>query len=395
MRKSIVATLVVSGLAATFVAVWFFTKPQALAADRRAERGPNRPVPVRTVAVAAEAVPVALNAVGTVEAYQSVALRAEVGGTLQSIHFHEGDQVRAGQLLFRIDAGTQQAEVERALANVARDQAALDEARTQMRRLEPLHAKGYVTQQEYAQAAAQEQAAQATVRAGQAALKSMQLQLGRAHITAPITGHTGAIAIQPGSLVQPGTTPLVSIAQIDRVKVSFTLPEQQFADVQQAFVEGKVPVSVQTGEGQAPVTGHLVFVDNAVDSASGSIRLKAEFPNQDHRLWPGMSVNVLLKPRVLADALTVPVQAVQTGPERKFVYAVSAENKVSSMPVKVRLIQDGIAVIEGVDAGTRVVAEGAQNLRPGSTVIEQTGKGPESGGGKRHGKKGEPGGGRQ
>lgn len=388
MRKSTIVPLVVSGLTVIGLAIWFFTKPQALASDQRQDRRSDRAVPVRTVAIATEAVSVNLSAVGTVEARQSVAVRAEVGGTLKSIHFREGDLVKAGQLLFRIDAGAQQAEVERALANVARDQAALDEARTQVRRLEPLHAKGYVTQQEYAQAAAQERAAQATVRASQAALKTMQLQLDHAGIRAPIPGHTGMISLHPGGLVQPGSTVLVNIAQIDRVNVSFTLPERQFAEVQQAFVKGKVPVSVQTDAGQAPVKGHLVFVDNTVDSASGSIRLKAEFPNGDQRLWPGMSVAVSLKPRVLTDALTVPVQAVQTGPEQKFVYTVGAENKVSTVPIKVALIQDGIAVIDGVGAGTRVVVEGAQNLRPGSAVTEQ--RGQETGAGKRRGGKAGP-----
>jgi RND family efflux transporter MFP subunit len=167
---------------------------------------------------------------------------------------------------------------------------------------------------------------------------------------------------------------LVSITQIDPINVSFTLPERELADLQHALAKGEVPVSAKLDlPGQPAVKGRLVFVDNAVDMASGTIRLKAEFANPDNRLWPGMFVTVALSPRTLTGAITVPVQAVQTGPEKKFLYVIGEDRKVAAQPISVRLIQDGIAVIEGIAAGARIVVEGAQNLRPGSVVSEAKG----------------------
>jgi RND family efflux transporter MFP subunit len=197
--------------------------------------------------------------------------------------------------------------------------------------------------------------------------------VARSHsvITAPIDGRTGVIAVYPGNLVQPSGNPLVSITQLDPINVSFTLPERELAALQQARSHGDVAVTAQVDAPGAPAQrGRLVFIDNAVDTASGTIRLKAEFPNREQRLWPGMFVSVALAPRTLQGALTVPAQAVQTGPEKKFLYAVGDDGKVSVVPVKVVAIQDGVAVIEGAAAGTRVVVEGAQSLRPGSRVVE-------------------------
>jgi RND family efflux transporter MFP subunit len=194
---------------------------------------------------------------------------------------------------------------------------------------------------------------------------------GFGEIVAPITGRSGAIAVYPGSLVQPNGAALVNITQIDPINVSFTLPERELADVQQALARGEVAVTAKLDRPDQPdLAGYLVFIDNAVDTASGTIRLKAEFPNPDNRLWPGMFVTVTLAPRTLNGALTVPVQAVQTGPEHQFVYVIGADRKVASQPVNVRLIQDGIAVIEGIAPDARVVVEGAHNLRPGNTVAE-------------------------
>jgi len=160
-------------------------------------------------------------------------------------------------------------------------------------------------------------------------------------------------------------------SQVDPINVSFTLPERELAALQQAYAAGTVMVLADPGQtGQAPLEGKLVFIDNIVDSASGTIRLKARFNNAEHRLWPGMFVSVTLAARTLSGVLTVPAQAVQTGPERQFVYVIGKDRSVTTQPVKVSLIQDNLTVIEGVPAGTRIVVEGAQNLRPGSRVTE-------------------------
>jgi len=202
---------------------------------------------------------------------------------------------------------------------------------------------------------------------------SSRVARGFGEITAPIAGRTGAVAVYPGSLVQPTGPALVSITQLDPISISFTLPEREFPALQDAIAKGDVAViALVDGVGQQARSGRLGFVDNSVDSASGTIRLKANFANADGRLWPGMFVNVSLSPRAIAGALTVPVQAVQTGPERKFIYVIDDQGKVSVAPIRVLLIQDGRAVIDGkgINAGTRVVVEGAQNLRPGSMVSE-------------------------
>jgi RND family efflux transporter MFP subunit len=174
--------------------------------------------------------------------------------------------------------------------------------------------------------------------------------------------------------VQPSGAALVSITQIDPINVSFTVPERELPALQKSLASGGLEVEVKlddAGEAGAPTRkGRLVFIDNSVDSTSGTIRLKASFANADGRLWPGMFVTVALSPRVLTGALTVPVQAVQTGPDKKFLYVIGEAGKVTSAPIRVVLVQDGLAVVEGVNAGTRVVVEGAQNLRPGSTVSE-------------------------
>ena len=175
-----------------------------------------------------------------------------------------------------------------------------------------------------------------------------------------------------GSLVQPNDA-LVNITQIDPINVSFTLPEREFVPLQQALAHGDVPVEVALDAGQKQTRkGKLIFIDNVVDTASGTILLKAEFPNADSHLWPGMFVTVTLVPRTLEDALSVPVQAVQNGPERKFLYVVGDNSQVHSLPVNVLLIQDGHCGYqgEGIMQGMRVVVEGAQNLRPGSVITE-------------------------
>jgi RND family efflux transporter MFP subunit len=206
----------------------------------------------------------------------------------------------------------------------------------------------------------------------QAALEAVRVTRGYTEIRAPFAGRTGTINVRAGSLVQPGATAtaLVTVTQIDPIAVAFTLPEKELAELQQALASGPVEVVARAQSGGPEHKGRVTFVDNAVDTPSGTIRVKAEFANRDVRLWPGMYVNVELSPRTIASAIVVPAQAVQTGPENRFVYVVGNERKVESRKVTLAYIDEGLAVIEGVEPGTRVVVEGAQNLRPGSLVTE-------------------------
>jgi multidrug efflux system membrane fusion protein len=316
------------------------------------------------------AVPIVLDAVGTVEADQSVAVHAEVSGILQKIAFREGDPVKAGQLLFQIDPGVPQAEVDQARANLARDQAAASEAQAQVRRLEPLAAREYVTQQEYTQAKAQEQSAIATVRADQAALKSVQLQLAYSRITSPISGRAGILNIKPGNLVSAASaTPLVTINATRPVMVSFSVPQQQLQAIREQQRKHVLAVEVRLDANDAVLAkGTLAFIDNAVDTLTGTIRMKARIPNQDESIWPGELVSLRLILGVQQDALVVPESAIQLGQNGSYVYAV-VDGKAHVQTIKVaRQVGSQIVVAEGLNAGQQIILSPPNTLRPEGQV---------------------------
>lgn len=328
-------------------------------------------VQVVSALVAQADVSARLTANGTVTALQTVEVRPQISATVKAVHIKEGQSVRKGDRLFTLDSRTEDANLNKAGAQVIKDRADLMNAERNLERQRDLFRQEFVSRAEFDAAQNQVDVLRGQLAIDHASVDANHVARSFGDIFAPITGRTGAIAIYPGSLVQPNSTVLVNITQIDPINVSFTLPERELADLQQAFAKGEVPVSAKLDLPDQPtLKGHLVFVDNAVDTASGTIRLKAEFPNPDNRLWPGIFVTVTLAPRTLTGAVTVPVQAVQTGPEKKFLYVIGEDHKVTALPVNVRLIQDGIAVIDGIAPGARVVMEGAQNLRPGSVVSE-------------------------
>jgi RND family efflux transporter MFP subunit len=316
-------------------------------------------------------VPVRLTANGTVTALQSVEVRAQISATIKAVHIKEGQFVKRGERLFSLDVRTEDANLGKTEAQVSKTRADLGNAERNLARQRELFKQKFISQTALDAVQNQVDSLRAQLAADLATVKSSHVTRGFGEIIAPIAGRLGGVSVYPGSLVQPSGAALVSITQIDPINISFTLPERELPALQQALAGGGLEVDARVDEaGQQARSGNLVFIDNAVDSASGTIRLKASFANADGRLWPGMFVTVALSPRTLAGALSIPVQAVQTGPDRKFVYVIGAENKVSAQPIRVLLVQEGRAVIEGVDAGSRVVAEGAQNLRPGSVVSE-------------------------
>ncbi|MEW6514886.1 MAG: efflux RND transporter periplasmic adaptor subunit [Pseudomonadota bacterium] len=364
-KTGLIVTLVVLS---TLAAGGWYWREQAAAPQ--AKKGPGV-IPVVSTEIATADVPVRLSANGTVSALQSVDVRAQISATIRSVHVKEGQFVRRGDRLFSLDTRMEEANLGKAAAQAAKSRADLANAERNLKRQRELFAQKFISQTALDAVQNQVDSLRAQVTADQAVIEASRVARGYGEIVAPIAGRIGAVNVYPGSLVQPGGTPLVSITQIDPVNVSFTLPERELPLLQQALAQGKVEVAARLEEsGQPSRTGLLVFIDNAVDSSSGTIRLKAQFDNADSRLWPGMFVMISLSPRTLTGVLTVPVQAVQTGPERKFLYVIDAESKVGITPVKVLLVQDGHAVIEGPAAGTRVVVEGAQNLRPGSAVSE-------------------------
>jgi RND family efflux transporter MFP subunit len=316
-------------------------------------------------------VPVRLSANGTVTPLQSVDLRAQISAVIRAVHIKEGQFVKRGERLFSLDARTEDANLGKTEALAGKSRADLETAERNLQRQRELFDQKFISQTALDTAQNQVDSLRAQLASDQATVASSRVARGFGEIVAPIAGRLGGVAVYPGSLVQPSGAALVSITQIDPINVSFTLPERELPALQQALAGGGLGVDARIDDtAREALAGRLVFIDNAVDSASGTIRLKASFANADGQLWPGMFVTVSLSPRTLAGALSIPVQAVQTGPERKFVYVIGDDNKVSALPIKVLLVQEGRAVIEGVAAGTRVVAEGAQNLRPGSVVSE-------------------------
>jgi RND family efflux transporter MFP subunit len=322
-------------------------------------------------------VPIRLNASGTASALQSIDIHAQINSTIQAVHVKEGQIIHKGELLFTLDSRTEEANLKKSLAALIKDRADLLNAEHNLDRTNALFKLAYVAQSEL-------DAAQNAVDGlrGQLATDSATVEINRVtrsfdEISAPISGRIGVINAFPGSFVQPSGPALLNIVQIEPINISFSLPERELTNLQQAMAQGKVSVNAGLQDSQQNVLlGQLVFIDNTVDIPSGSVRLKAVFNNAEHQLWPGMFANISLSPRTLKNAITVPAQAIQTGPENKFIYLIGHDSTVSAVPIKVVLIQEGIAVVDGIKLNDRVVIEGAQNLRPGSLTIESDNKTP-------------------
>lgn len=359
---------------------WRLAGPASQAKGARKAGGP---VAVVTALVQSRDVPVRLTANGTVTSLQSVDLRSQITSTVKQVHIREGQAVKAGELIFTLDSGTEEANLKKARAQVEKDQADLATAERNLERQRSLFRQKFVSQAALDTVQNQVDTLTGQLAIDRAAVEAARVALTYTEIRAPFPGRTGLINVRPGSLVQPSgaasstaSPPLVTIAQVDPITVAFTLPEKELPGVQQALAGGALQAVAQSPASDEKFTGKVVFVDNAVDTATGTIRLKAEFDNPKARLWPGMFVNVQVSPRVIRNAAVVPAQAVQTGPERRFVFVVGADHKVTEQPVSLAYVEQGFAVVDGVKPGARVVVEGAQNLRPGSAVAEADRDGP-------------------
>jgi membrane fusion protein, multidrug efflux system len=367
----------IAGLVVLALAGWFGWKTWL--APKPAAKGPAVTT-VSTAVVRQSDVPVEVTANGTVTAMQTVDVRPQVSSTVRTVHIKEGQSVKPGDLLFTLDTRMDEANLAKARAQLMRDQADLSDARRTLARSQELLQRNFISRSAVDTAQAKVDGFEATIRADQAAIEASQVAISYGQIRATIGGRTGVINVFPGSLVTPAnttTTPaMVTVAQIAPITVMFTLPERQLASLREALQAGPVTVSAQPNDGNpAPVSGKITFVDNTVDPQYGSIRVKATFPNDEHRLWPGTYANVNATVQVLKNALSVPPQAVVTGPEGRFVYTVQPDNKVARVPVKVVVTTAAAAVVEGVQPGARVVTEGAQNLRPGTLVREAAARG--------------------
>src|SRR5262245_27234896 len=420
----------------------------------------RRPAVTVTVAkVEQKNIPLQIQAIGTVEAYNIVTVRAQVGGELLRVHVKDGQDVKKGDLLFTIDPRIIEASVAQAQANLARDQGQVQQARAvlerdqarvaqtraalardeaqaknalvQAQRYQDLFKRELISREQHDQIQTNADALAATVRADQAdvqsaeetvradqaairaaeqlvradeaALESARVQLGYTTIKAPIDGRAGSIMLTEGNVVRAGgntDSTLLVINQVRPIYVSFTVPQQQLPTVKRYMAEGPLEVAAVPAGDAKPVKGVVTFIDNAVDAATGTIKLKATFANQEGRLWPGQFANVTLTLATEPDAIVIPSQAVQTGQQGAFVYVVKPDSTVDLRRIAGARTQGSEAVIaKGLQPGERVVTDGLARLTPGAKVEirtgERGGKGGGEGGGGRPGKAGAEGGGDQ
>jgi multidrug efflux system membrane fusion protein len=376
---------------------------------------------VTTAAVQQRDVPVEVAAIGNVEAFESVSVRSQVTGMVNEVMFHEGDFVKKGDQLFTIDPRPYQALLEQAKANLVRDEALLAQSQAQLARDQAqsdylqqtnqrnaeLAERGILSKDMLQQSQAQAAANVASVKADQAAVESARAQLGAQQaavdtasvqltytiIRSPINGRTGNLTMKPGNLATANTTELTTIAQVEPVYVTFAVPATRLAAIRGHDTRDPLTVSaLPQDENTAPASGALTFVDNAVDTTTDTIKLKARFDNTDHRLWPGEFARVTLKLATLSNALVVSSEAVQTGQDGPFVFVVKPDATVEQRAVTItQRVGDDVVIGQGLKPGETVVTEGQLRLEPGSR-IQQPGAG---GGGERGGQRGGGGRGRR
>jgi membrane fusion protein, multidrug efflux system len=328
-------------------------------------------VPVLVATAIQKAVPLQIRAVGNVEAYTTVSVKSQVTGVLMHAHFKEGQDVKKGQLLFTIDPRPFEAALKQAEANLARDTAQVRNLREQVRRYAELVEKQYVSREQYDQIKTNADAAESVVDADKAAVENAKVALSYCYIYSPVNGRVGSLLINEGNLIRLNDgTALVVINQINPINVTFAVPEQHLAELKRHMAGGRLKVDArfQSDEGR-PEQGLLAFVDNAVERSTGTVKLKAEFSNQERRLWPGQFVNVALTLTTQGDAVVIPSEAVQVGQEGQHVFVVKEDKRVEVRPVTIGSTSEGSAIIaKGLAVGEQVVREGQFLLGPGSRV---------------------------
>jgi len=372
-------------------------------------------VPVTVATAVQKNVPVEVQVIGNVEAYSTISVKAQVTGQLEKAYFHEGDFVKKGDPLFSIDQRPLEAALNQAKANLARDEAALGQARANLARDEAnaRYAKAQAdryqqlfeqkiisrdqaeqlraTADAQAQAVAADRAtiesAQANIGASRANVANAEVQLSYTSIKSPIDGRTGNVTVKQGNVVTANNMELLTITQVEPIYVTFAVPESQLTAVKTYMAQGKLPVRARPQDDpNGEEVGTLTFIDNSVDTTTGTIKLKGTFPNQDHKLWPGQFVRVTLKLTTQQNAVVVPNEAVQTGQNGSFLYVVKQDRTVESRPITVGARVDQDMVIQsGLEPGETVVTEGQLRLAPGSRIVVRD---PNGGGGDRGGRGG-------
>ncbi len=376
MRARLYAvTLPLALLAAMMLAACGDSSGTKAAADKKGKEAPAIPVVVATVSE--QSVLLKVQAIGNVEVQATVAVKSRLDGQIVKVGFSDGQDVVKGQMLFEIDARPLEAQLLQAQAALARDKAQLDRARAQEERYKDLLQKGFVSQDAYAQYRTNVDTAAATVRADEAAVENARLQTEYTVIRSPIDGRAGKILIQQGNLVKANdTVSLVVINQISPIYVSFAVPEQYLGIIRKYMAADKLAVeALPSGATDGAASGALAFVDNTVDATTGTVRLRATFPNKDKSLWPGQFVTASVTLNEQQNAIVVPSQAVQTGPKGQYVYVVKA-GTAQMREIAVERVDGAQSVIaKGLAAGEQVVTTGQSRLVPGIKVsIKPDGK---------------------
>jgi multidrug efflux system membrane fusion protein len=329
------------------------------------------PVPVVIGKVVERSMPVRIRAIGNVQAYSIVTIRSQITGQITKVHFLEGQEVKAGDVLFTIDQRPFAGKLEEASANLARDEAQMQNARLEFDREKKLLASSLVSQDEYDKADAVLKALQATVLATQASVSNAQLNLEFTTIRSPITGRTGNLLVHEGNIVKAPDDSLLTINQVHPIYVSFAVPEQNLPEIRRRMRETKLNVEARYPNLSAPPpVGELSFIDNAVDLSTGTIQLKATFQNQDNVLWPGQFVQTSLLLSENSKSVVVPSEAVQNGQTGSFVFVVKADNTVEFREVVPGIVEEGqTALLSGVKPGETVVLDGQLRLVAGTKIL--------------------------
>lgn len=405
--QTIAALLIAAGAAGG--AYWWMQKPAAgassatapmaagsapggAAAPAAATAGRGGPQTVGVVLAQQRDVPVSIEAAGSVVALDSVEVRPLTTGIITEVSVTEGQPVKRGAVLFKLDDRAERANLEKARAQLAKDKATQADIERQLARAKELFEQNFIARNAVDTLLTQLDAQLAAVRASQAGIQASEVALSNFVLKAPMSGRAGAVNVVQGSLVQPGGVAMVTLTQMDPIGVSFTLPENQLALLRKAdkdlAKEGGVPLTVQLpgerrGQPAVALPGHVSFIDSGVDPTTGTIRVKGKLVNEGRQLWPGQYVTTKLTLRTVKDAVVIPQAAVIVRGNERSVYVVDAEGKAQMKPVQMRQPLGEQVVVEGVTAGEKIVVEGKQNLRPGTPVKEAA-----SGGGGKGGDKG-------
>ena len=368
MKPRLIAVVAGVVLAAGGGALWV-TRDRGAPAATAQEPAPA--IPATVGIVTAQDMPILLHGIGTVQAFNTIAIKSRVDGTIVKVDFTEGQEVEAGAVLVEIDPRPYRAALAQAKAAKAQHTAQLESAQLDFERTSKLISRGFQTQQSFDQQRATVSQLNAALEGDQAQIETAELNLEYANIRAPIAGRLGARLVDIGNLVRAGdAAPLVMMTQVRPVFVTFTLPQQNFEDVRDRQLKAPLLVKAYAGDDTRELsTGRLTLIDNSIDQLTGTIRLKAQFANEDERLWPGQFVNVRVVLDTRRAVATVPAQAVQDGPDGPIVYVVKPGDTVHRTAIEVAGVQDGLAAVtQGLAPGERVVINGQFRLTEGARI---------------------------